>query len=211
MYIIILHTRKLSLYWTFSDCRTRKALYRQITKCTQHEINDSLLTNYAYVPPHRRLKVYYGCARSSASGRSHMRVLPPETLCPKKYPPVAAILGVRGVKGPPLSWVWGVTYKAVTRSFDAMLMPLFRFIYWLWTETVVVDQVLLWFRATLILSRIPDYRLYIIVCAWTWTDWTDVITVGLRSQWLWDMTWYRAGRSQLRCSVALSAIAKFLV
>jgi len=32
----------------------------------------------------------------------------------------------------------------------------FRFIYWLWTETVVVDQVLLWFRPTLILSRIPD-------------------------------------------------------
>ena len=35
----------------------------------------------------------------------------------------------------------------------------FRFIYWLWTETVVVDQVLLWFRPTLILSRIPDYNI----------------------------------------------------
>ena len=38
---------------------------------------------------------------------------------------------------------WGVTYKAVTPSFDAMLCHFFRFIYWLWTETVVVDQVLL--------------------------------------------------------------------
>jgi len=26
--------------------------------------------------------LYHGCARSSASGRSHMRVLPPGTLCP---------------------------------------------------------------------------------------------------------------------------------
>jgi len=55
---------------------------------------------------------------------------------------MAAILEVRGVKGPP-TFLNGVTYKAVTPSFDAMLMSLFRFIYWLWTETVVVDQVLL--------------------------------------------------------------------
>jgi len=156
MYIIILHTRKLSLYWTFSDCRTRKALYRQITKCTQHEINDSLLTNYAYVPPHRRLKVYYGCARSSASGRSHMRVL----LCPKKYPPSGGDPGESGgLKDPHFPEYEGSRIRLWPPSFDAMLMPLFRFIYWLWTETVVVDQVLLWFRPTLILSRIPDYIL----------------------------------------------------
>jgi len=57
--------------------------------------------------------------------------------------PVAAILGGPGVKEPPHFPEWGVRYKAVNPSFDAMLMSLFRFIYWLWTETVVVDQVLL--------------------------------------------------------------------
>ena len=55
--------------------------------------------------------------------------------------------GVRGVKGPPPHFPEGghvqVVYKAVTPSFDAMLMSLFRYIYWLWTQTVVVDQVLL--------------------------------------------------------------------
>jgi len=38
---------------------------------------------------------------------------------------VAAILGGPGVKGPPHFPEWGVTYKAVTPSFDAMLMSLF--------------------------------------------------------------------------------------
>jgi len=31
--------------------------------------------------------LYHGCARSSASGRSHMRVLPPGTLCPTTSAP----------------------------------------------------------------------------------------------------------------------------
>ena len=39
--------------------------------------------------------------------------------------------GVRGVKGPAHFPEWGVTCKAVTPSFDAVLMSLFRFIYWL--------------------------------------------------------------------------------
>ena len=46
----------------------------------------------------------------------------------------------------------------------------FRFIYWLWTETVVVDQVLLWFRPTLILSRIPDYNVCVNVNRLNWCD-----------------------------------------
>ena len=37
---------------------------------------------YAHLPPHRWTTIYHGCERSSASGRSHMRVLPPGTLCP---------------------------------------------------------------------------------------------------------------------------------
>ena len=40
-----------------------------------------------------------------------------------------------------------------------MLTSLFCFIYWLWTEAVVIDQVLLLFRPTLILSHIPDYNI----------------------------------------------------
>ena len=38
-------------------------------------------------PPHRWATLYHGCARSSASGRSHMRVLPPRTLCPTTSAP----------------------------------------------------------------------------------------------------------------------------
>jgi len=57
-------------------------------------------------------------------------------------------------------------------SFDGMLMSLFRFIYWLWTERVVVDQVLLWFRPTLILSRIPDYNVCVNVNKLSWCDHT---------------------------------------
>ena len=36
---------------------------------------------YAHRSTHRCITLYHGCARSSASGRSHTRVLPPETLC----------------------------------------------------------------------------------------------------------------------------------
>ena len=36
---------------------------------------------YAHLPPHRRTTLYHRCARSSASGRSHMQVLPHGTLC----------------------------------------------------------------------------------------------------------------------------------
>ena len=43
---------------------------------------------YAHLPPHRWTTLYHGCARSSASGRSHMRVLlPPGTLCPTTSAP----------------------------------------------------------------------------------------------------------------------------
>jgi len=42
---------------------------------------------YAHLPPHRWIHLYHGCARSSASGRSHMRVLPPGTLCPTTSAP----------------------------------------------------------------------------------------------------------------------------
>jgi len=42
---------------------------------------------YAHLPPHRRTTLYQGCARSSASGRSQMRVLPPGTLCPTTSAP----------------------------------------------------------------------------------------------------------------------------
>ena len=42
---------------------------------------------YAYLPPHRWTTLYHGCARSSASGRSHMRVLPLGTLCPTTSAP----------------------------------------------------------------------------------------------------------------------------
>ena len=37
--------------------------------------------------PRRWTTLYHGCARSSASGRSHMRVLPPGTLCPTTSAP----------------------------------------------------------------------------------------------------------------------------
>jgi len=42
---------------------------------------------YSHLPPHRWTILYHGCARSSASGRSHMRVLPPGTLCPTTSAP----------------------------------------------------------------------------------------------------------------------------
>ena len=40
-----------------------------------------------YLPPHRWTTLYRGCTRSSASGRSHMQVLPPGTLCPTTFAP----------------------------------------------------------------------------------------------------------------------------
>jgi len=83
---------------------------------------------------------------------------------------VAAILEGPGGQRTPTFLSRGVTYKAVPPSFDAMLMSLFCFIYWLWTETVVVDQVLLWFRPTLILSRIPDYNVCVNVNRQNWCD-----------------------------------------
>ena len=43
--------------------------------------------SYARLPPHRWTTLYHGCVRSSASGRSHMRVLPPGTLCPTTSAP----------------------------------------------------------------------------------------------------------------------------
>ena len=42
---------------------------------------------YAHLPPRRWTTLYHSCARSSASGRSHMRVLPPGTLCPTTSTP----------------------------------------------------------------------------------------------------------------------------
>ena len=42
---------------------------------------------YAHLPPHRWTTLYHGCARSSASVRSHMRVLPHGTLCPTTSAP----------------------------------------------------------------------------------------------------------------------------
>ena len=45
------------------------------------------VAGYAHLPPHRWTTLYHGCARSSASGRSHMRVLPPGTLCPTTSAP----------------------------------------------------------------------------------------------------------------------------
>ena len=72
---------------------------------------------------------------------------------------MAAILGdPGGQRTPPHFPEWVSRITLLPPAFDAMLMSLFRFIYWLWTETVVVDQVLLWFRPTLILSRIVPYR-----------------------------------------------------
>ena len=44
--------------------------------------------------------------------------------------------GGAGVKGPPLSWV-GVTWPP--QFWRYVDVTFFRFIYWLWTETVVVD------------------------------------------------------------------------
>ena len=45
------------------------------------------VAGYAHLPPHRWTTLYHSCARSSASGRSHMRVLPPGTLCPTTSAP----------------------------------------------------------------------------------------------------------------------------
>ena len=45
------------------------------------------LRDYAHLPPRRWTTLYHDCARSSASGRSHMRVLPPGTLCPTTSAP----------------------------------------------------------------------------------------------------------------------------
>jgi len=42
---------------------------------------------YAHLPPRRWTTLYHGCTRSSATGRSHMRVLPPGTLCPTTSAP----------------------------------------------------------------------------------------------------------------------------
>ena len=42
---------------------------------------------YAHLPPHRWTTLYHGCAQSLASGRSHMRVLPPGMLCPTTSAP----------------------------------------------------------------------------------------------------------------------------
>ena len=39
------------------------------------------------LPPHRWTTLYHGCARSSASWRSHMWVIPPGTLCPTASAP----------------------------------------------------------------------------------------------------------------------------
>ena len=48
----------------------------------------TLVAGYAHLPHHRWTTLYHGCARSSASGRSHMRVdLPPGTLCPTTSAP----------------------------------------------------------------------------------------------------------------------------
>ena len=44
-------------------------------------------SNFARLPPHRWTTLYHGCARSSASGRSRMQVLPPGTLCPTTSAP----------------------------------------------------------------------------------------------------------------------------
>ena len=68
--------------------------------------------------------------------------------------------GVGGSKDRPLSWV-GVTYKAMTLQFWRHVDVTFSALYtgYGWRETVVVDQDLLWFRSTLILSRISDYNI----------------------------------------------------
>ena len=54
--------------------------------CSQSVPADHV-AGYADLPPHRWTTLYHGCARSSASGRSHMRVLPPGTLCPTTSAP----------------------------------------------------------------------------------------------------------------------------
>jgi len=53
--------------------------------CHQSAARDS--SNFARLPPHRWTTLYHGCARSSVSGRSHMWVLPPGTLCPTTSAP----------------------------------------------------------------------------------------------------------------------------
>ena len=54
---------------------------------THHIVVLRVNKNHAHLPPRRRTTLYHGCARSSASGRSHMRVLPPGTLCPTTSAP----------------------------------------------------------------------------------------------------------------------------
>ena len=83
---------------------------------------------------------------------------------------VAAILGGPGGQRTPHFPEWGVTYKAVTPSFGAMLMSLFSLYILVMDGPVVVDQVLLWFRPSLILSRIPDYNVCVNVNRLKWCD-----------------------------------------
>ena len=61
-------------------------------KLLSHAEKEDHVPGYAHLPPHRWTTLYHGCARSSANGRSHMRVLPPGTLCPTTSAPFRKLL-----------------------------------------------------------------------------------------------------------------------
>ena len=52
------------------------------------QFSQSAPADHAHLPPHRWTTLYRGCAGSLASRRSHMRVLPPGTLCSTVADPV---------------------------------------------------------------------------------------------------------------------------
>jgi len=85
------------IHWTWRDKwrlqtkETESALYN-----CQFALSEELIlaitpadhvAGYAHLPPHRWTTLYHGSERSSVNGRSHMRVLPPGTLCPTTSAP----------------------------------------------------------------------------------------------------------------------------
>jgi len=81
-----------------ADRRSRNKHNGDVLRCASHALSTrrrdfQSLPRAAAALRHRRPgrfvldSLYHGCARSSASGRSHTRVLPPGTLCPTPSAP----------------------------------------------------------------------------------------------------------------------------
>ena len=79
--------------------------------------------------------------------------------------------GFGGSKDPGPLPEWGSRIGCDPPVLTPCWCHFFRFICWLWTETVVVDQVLLCFRPTLINSQShSDYNVYVNVNRLNWCD-----------------------------------------